>query len=76
MPELKPCPFCGGTAALADVLAYVSKGVRIRCTCCSAATTMVLIDHPKLNANGLDESTRYTSDQAAQIVADKWNRRM
>lgn len=76
MMELDACPFCGGAAMIADVLAYVCRGVRVRCTCCAASTTMVLIDHPSNNGNGLDESTRYTREQAEAIVAEKWNRRV
>ena len=34
------------------------------------------VDHPKFTANGLDESTRYTEEQAKQRVADVWNRRV
>ena len=76
MAGLKACPFCGGAAMIAEVLAYVCKGVRVRCTCCGASTVMQLIDHPQLNSNGLDESTRYTREQAEAIVAGKWNGRV
>lgn len=76
MTELEACPFCGGAAQIADVLAYVSDGVRIRCTDCGASTVMQLIDHPQMNSNGLDESTRYTREQAIAIVVEKWNRRV
>ena len=74
---LKPCPFCGGTAELRDVRVYLATGWRIRCTGCGIGTIPVLIDHPHMTGKGSpDESTRYTSKQAAQIAADKWNRRI
>lgn len=36
MPELKPCPFCGGKAAL-----FVNDGVRVFCTKCRAQTKVI-----------------------------------
>ena len=73
---LKPCPFCGGQAAVVDTTAYMDKAVVVRCGGCSTATKRILVDHPMMNANGLDESTRYTRDQAAEVAAKIWNRRV
>ncbi len=77
MAELKPCPFCGAAAEVGDVLAYRDKGKAIRCTKCFARSMFVFVDRPKVNlfTNEVDESTRYTEDQAAQKAAEKWNRR-
>lgn len=73
--DLKPCPFCGSTAELRAARSYVSDGWRVWCTKCRIGTTPVWIDHPLLTSKGLDESTRYTREQAAGIAVGMWNRR-
>lgn len=75
MAELKPCPFCGGEAKVSDVITFRKDGKTIECTKCHARSKYVLIDSPTLTYFGLDESTRYTAEQAVQIVTDLWNRR-
>lgn len=75
MPELKPCPFCGSNAQIKEARIYLDRGWKVQCNKCKIATLPVLIDHPILTSSGLDESTRYTSEQAKKIVADIWNRR-
>lgn len=72
---LKPCPFCGGKAEVSDVISMRRDGKTIKCTKCNARSKYVFIDSPILNCNGLDESTRYTAEQAVAIVTDLWNRR-
>ena len=80
MDKLLPCPFCGGEAKLADAMVYMTKAKMVKCLRCGAKSKMELIDHPQMSfdANGafLDESTRYTEEQAAKRVADAWNRRV
>ena len=75
-PNLKPCPFCGGEAIVKDGMIYVDKGVLVKCSRCFVKTNIVLIDHPRLKYDGLDESTRYTRDQAIQKAVEVWNRRV
>ncbi len=60
MPELKPCPFCGGKAIL-----FVSDGVRVLCTNCYATTKILRdrIDGVKVSGN------------AAESVIEAWNNR-
>lgn len=73
--ELKLCPFCRKAAKVIDTHVYLSAAIRIGCSCCGVITPAVLIDHPA-NINGeLDESTRYTRDQAIAKAAVVWNRR-
>lgn len=77
-PELKRCPFCGGEGEVVDCHVYMDDAVRVRCKDCHVVTPPVLIDHPAYTAksgSNLDESTRYTREQEAWIVAEKWNRR-
>lgn len=75
MAELKSCPFCGGQAELVKKEIYLDYGYRVHCTQCGAMANVVLVNHPKLTHNGLDESTRYTDDRAKRIAAELWNRR-
>ena len=73
--RLKPCPFCGGEAKIISTRIYSDSARRIGCTKCQAVTQAVLIDHPKYNGRNLDESTRYTAEQAEEKAAEKWNSR-
>lgn len=78
--KLRRCPFCGGAAELRECRVYRATGWRVKCTRCKVKTEGVYINLPatKPGVSGpfLDESTRYTSDQAAKIAVDTWNRRV
>lgn len=78
--RLKPCPCCGAAAQLREVRAYVYSGWQVKCIQCKLATPGFYINLPatKPGACGpfLDETTRYTSDQAAELAARTWNRRV
>lgn len=73
--ELKPCPFCGGEARIKPGRMYYDSCVQVRCLECGCETKPIVIDHPQVTANGVDESTRYTEEQAVNIAAKIWNRR-
>lgn len=60
MPELKPCPFCGGEAELEHIRISHSDYSRIRCVKCIAKTELII------------KSFTYSSDERA---AEAWNRR-
>ena len=74
--ELKKCPFCGGEAEIKKTHVLLEEARRVQCTVCNASTLPVLINHPKMGGGGkLDESTRYTAEQAEEKVAELWNAR-
>ena len=73
--DLKPCPFCNGAAEVIDTHVYLDAAIRIGCGKCRVITPAVLINHPAYKGEGLDESTRYTRDQAVAKAAQVWNRR-
>lgn len=73
--ELKPCPCCGGEAEIRDFQFFLDIGVKVKCKVCGVQTHGTPIDHPCLTPDGLDESTRYTREQAIEIEAKMWNRR-
>lgn len=75
MAELKPCPFCGGEAELRHSTIYCYPIVFVRCATCFARTDYMWIDLPRMKAAGLDESTRYTKEQAEEKAIEAWNRR-
>lgn len=60
MIDLKPCPFCGGTAQL-----FVQNGVRVKCTKCGAQT-MTRCDPPLFESG----------HRAVESVINDWNRRV
>lgn len=76
--ELKPCPFCGADAEVKEGTVYGEKAMRARCTQGCVTTKPFLVNHPKYTQKtfpNLDESTRYTEEQARQKAAELWNRR-
>lgn len=75
MPKLKGCPFCGGVAELEEKRVYLDRGYHVACTVCGVHGKLVLVNHPKMTASGLDESTRYTAEQAVKKAAELWNAR-
>lgn len=74
MNDVKPCPFCGGEAAVKRGTVYFNFRVWVSCKKCSANTVPFLYG----NTGDLD-SKDYTRD-GEQIARDKaieaWNRRV
>lgn len=73
---LKPCPFCGGAAEIVEANIYLTKGWRVKCKTCKASSLPEYADSPHMTAFGPIETTRYTEEQAKDIVAERWNRRV
>ena len=74
---LKKCPCCGGKAEIRKTHVYLDEARRVGCSVCHLTTAPVLVNHPKLGAGGeLDESTRYTVEQAEKLAAELWNTRV
>ena len=65
MAELKPCPFCGGTAEFRKEYRETAFGDKpffgVRCHDCLSRTSLYMVD------NDIDEET-------IQRVTDLWNR--
>lgn len=77
MAQLKPCPFCGGEAKVANALAYLDNAKLVACKTCGCKTRFFLINHPSINFDGsIIESTRYTEDQAVNKAIEAWNVRV
>lgn len=72
---LKQCPFCNGDAQLLKRKTYTAYGYIVRCSQCFCRSHYIMVDSPQLKYDGIDEMTRYTDEQAQQIVADLWNMR-
>lgn len=79
--HMEACPCCGGEPLLGLVSLYSFYGWIVKCKACGIRTLYEAIDKPSLRPSGVegiarvDESTRYTSAQAAEIVISKWNHR-
>lgn len=58
--KLKPCPFCGGKAAL-----YVNDGIRVICEKCRSQSICL--------CDGLD--AKGVVGNATRAVIEAWNRR-
>ena len=70
-PELKPCPFCGGEAAIKYQDVYMSKAVFVHCIKCKAR----VMEHFE-GIVGFGKSQRYqTKEEATNRTIEAWNRR-
>ena len=69
------CPCCHGDAEIKESAIFGDTVVFVRCKSCGLRTRPVVVDHPILTKNGLDETTRYTVDEAKEVALALWNRR-
>lgn len=80
MKKIENCPFCGGKAKVKKAFVYMDEARFVACRECGTRTKFVLINHPALTIKDgiieLDESTRYTPEDAEKIVIDIWNKRL
>jgi Lar family restriction alleviation protein len=71
--ELKPCPFCGGTAEIKSGKAYYVDCFYTHCTMCGVSTPKIPVNH-LFHTKGKD--VRFTEEQAKARTANDWNRRV
>ncbi len=63
--DLKPCPFCGGTATL-----YVNDGVRARCTKCGNGTGVFVDDYNRLKGNAIEIVVKKWNERVTEVEND------
>lgn len=63
---LKPCPFCGGKAAL-----FVEHGVQVMCVSCGVRTSLKV---DKIFQKGISQE-RIVTDSIDRVI-EEWNRRV
>ena len=74
MPELKPCPFCGGEAKIHTQPLYTENGVCVHCTKCNARSRFVLFDCTYQQYHG-EANIYIPKERAIGDVTELWNRR-
>lgn len=67
--DLKPCPFCGGEAALREQPIYVYNAIFAHCTNCKARVMEAFSDAPNIDGVTLGK------EKATQKAIEAWNRR-
>lgn len=72
--ELKPCPFCGGRAAIKPQRVYMDNGVTVHCTECNVHTKTTLYDCTYQFWHG-KRDVYITKETAERNVVELWNRR-
>lgn len=70
--KLKPCPFCGGKAAIHKGKLYLHDSVQAHCTRCGAHVQKVLSNHLMFSHG---EEIFVTEEMAIEKTATAWNRR-
>ena len=77
--EIEKCPCCGGAAEIVRGETFGIRRRSVRCTKCGLETQKVFVDKPAITSKSyphVDESTRYTEQEATRITVDLWNRRV
>lgn len=72
MSELKPCPFCGGEAAVKPQDVYMSKAVFVHCKTCKARV-MERYEGKHIRQDGTYYSL--SLEDAERKAIEAWNRR-
>ena len=77
--ELEKCPCCGSAAEIVRGETFGVRRRSVRCTECGLETQKVFVDKPAITIKSyphVDESTRYTEQEATRITVELWNRRV
>lgn len=74
------CPHCGGKAEIKKAFVCLDEVRFVRCKECGCRTKFVVINHPALAIKDgevvLDESTRYSEEEAENLAITIWNKRV
>ena len=77
--DISSCPCCGGAAELVRGETFGVRQRYVRCTKCGLSSQRIYVDKPALTADSyphLDESKRYTEEEATRITVELWNSRV
>ena len=80
MENISFCPHCGGKAEIKKTFVCLDEVRFVRCKEWGCRTKFVIINHPTFAIKDgeavLDESTRYSEEEAENLAITIWNKRV